>query len=187
MILMHNTATVLEPRFKIFNLFKWLWKCQDNPFAMMSSDVLDLRIYFDRQGLIRLAHGLVTLGDYVYTSEQFKNKFCEQGRRIRIMLERGTNEKNILRYKELVDSITGCKVVAMIKSTGEVIRNDFEGVRFVGLNYEYWHYEKSFSWNLKRLWKNGLMTMRKWSCLNNGKITDEMRKDENVIYEVDFY
>ena len=49
MILMHNTATVLEPTFKIFNLFKWLWKCQDNPFAMMSSDVLDLRIYFDRQ------------------------------------------------------------------------------------------------------------------------------------------
>lgn len=186
MIMLHNTATILEPRYKIFNLFKWLWKCQDNPFAMLSSDLLDLRIYYDKQGLIRFAHGLVTLGDNVYTSEQFKSVFCKQGSRIRIMLERGANEKNIKRYKELVDSITGCKVVATIKSTGESVRNDFEGVSFVGLNYEYWMPEMSFSWNLKMLWKNGLMTIRKWACLENGKITDEMRKDESVIYVVDF-
>lgn len=186
MILMHNTATVLQPRYKVFNLFKWLWKCQDNPFAMVSSDILDLRIYFDSKGMIRFAHGLVTLGDYVYTAEQFKSVFCEQGRRIRIMLERGANEKNIKRYKELVGNITGCKVVATIKCTGEVIRNDFEGVRFFGLNYEYWIHGMSFKWNLKRLWKNGLITMRKWSCRMNSRITDEMRKDENVIYEVDF-
>ena len=61
MILLHNTATLLQPRYRIFNLFKWLWKCQDNPFALDKADIMDFRIYFDRKGMIRFAHGLVTL------------------------------------------------------------------------------------------------------------------------------
>ena len=72
MILLHNTATLLQPRYRIFNLFKWLWKCQDNPFVMNSTYLKDWRIYFGRNGLIRFAHGLVTLGEYAYTTKQFK-------------------------------------------------------------------------------------------------------------------
>lgn len=188
MILLHNTATLLQPRYRIFNLFKWLWKCQDNPFALDKADIMDYRIYFDRKGMIRFAHGLVTLEEYAYTTEQFKSIFCGAYHpKIRIMLERGANETNIQRFKDLVESIDNSLVIATIKKTGEIIRNDFKGVSFIGLNYEYWIHGKSLSWNLKRLWTNGLMTMRKYAKLHNGEITDEMRKDESVIYEVDFY
>ena len=188
MILLHNTATLLQPRYRIFNLFKWLWKCQDNPIALDKADIMDYRIYFDKKGYIRLAHGLVTLGKWVYTTEQFKRKFCGAWHpKIRIMLERGANETNIQRFKDLVESIDNSLVIATIKKTGEIIRNDFKGVSFIGLNYEYWIHGKSLSWNLKRLWSNGLMTMQKYAKLHNGEITDEMRKDESVAYEIDFY
>ena len=103
------------------------------------------------------------------------------------MLERGANDTNISRFKDLVESIDNTLVIATIKKTGEIIRNDFKGVSFIGLNYEYWIHGKSFIWNLKRLWENGLMTMRKYAKLHNGEITDEMRKDESVAYEIDFY
>ena len=188
MILLHNTATLLQPRYCIFNLFKWLWKCQDNPFALDKADIMDFRIYFDRKGMIRFAHGLVTLSKQVYTTEQFKREFCgEYHPKIRIMLERGANETNIQRFKDLVESIDNTLVIATIKKTGEIIRNDFKGVSFIGLNYEYWIHGNSLSWNLKRLWSNGLMTMRKYAKLHNDEITDEMRKDESVVYEIDFY
>ena len=103
------------------------------------------------------------------------------------MLERGANETNISRFKDLVESIDNTLVIATIKKTGEIIRNDFKGDSFIGLNYEYWIHGNSLSWNLKRLWTNGLMTMRKYAKLHNDEITDEMRKDESVAYEIDFY
>lgn len=188
MILLHNTATLLQPRYRIFNLFKWLWKCQDNPFVMNSTYLKDWRIYFDRNGLIRFAHGLVTLGEYAYTTKQFKNRFCGAYHpKIRIMLERGANETNIQRFKDLVESIDNSLVIATIKKTGEVIRNDFYKNSFIGLNYEYYIIGKSFSWNLKRLWKNKFMTLNKYAKLHNLEITDEMIKDKKIIYEVDFY
>ena len=188
MILLHNTATLLQPRYRIFNLFKWLWKCQDNPFAVNKADIMDFRIYFDKKGYIRLAHGLVTLGKWVYTPKQFKRKFCGAYHpKIRIMLERGANETNIQRFKDLVESIDNSLVIATIKKTGEVIRNDFYKNSFIGLNYEYYIIGKSFSWNLKRLWKNKFMTLNKYAKLHNPEITDEMIKDKKTIYEVDFY
>ena len=114
MILLHNTATLLKPKYKIFNLFKWLWKCQNDPLSI--ADFKDWRIYFNKKGYIRLAHGLVTLGKQVYTTEQFKRKFCGVYHpKIRIMLERGTNETNIQRFKDLVESIDNSLVIATIK------------------------------------------------------------------------
>jgi hypothetical protein len=155
---------------------------------MNSTYLKDWRIYFDRKGLIRFAHGLVTLGEYAYTTKQFKNRFCGAYHpKIRIMLERGANETNISRFKDLVESIDNSLVIATIKKTGEVIRNDFYKNSFIGLNYEYYIIGKSFSWNLKRLWKNKFMTLNKYAKLHNPEITGEMIKDKKTIYEVDFY
>ena len=71
---------------------------------------------FDRNGLIRFAHGLVTLGEYAYTTKQFKNRFCGAYHpKIRIMLERGANETNIQRFKDLVESIDNSLVIVTIK------------------------------------------------------------------------
>ena len=41
------------------------------------------------------------------------------------MLEKGANETNISRFKDLVKSIDNSLVIATIKKTGEIIRNDF--------------------------------------------------------------
>ena len=103
------------------------------------------------------------------------------------MLERGANETNIQRFKDLVKSIDNSLVIATIKKTGEIIRNDFQNISFVGLNYEYWIHGKSFIQNLKRLWTNDLMIIKKFANIHNKQITEEMETDQSCIYEADFY
>lgn len=90
-------------------------------------------------------------------------------------------------YKDLVKSIDNSLVIATIKKTGEIIRNDFQNISFIGLNYKYWIHGKSFIWNLKRFWTNDLMTIKKFANIHNKQITEEMEKDQSCVYEVDFY
>lgn len=183
MILIHNTSTILSPKWSIFNLFKWLWKCQDNILSISDDKILDIRIYFNNG--IYLAHGLVTLGKKSYSAQEFIN-YIKNFSKVRIMLERNATIKNVTKFRDLIDKIEGVSVVAVVKKNGQVIRNDFSDKQFIGLNYEYWIHGKSFIWNLKRLWNNGFMTLKKYSNIHNKEITDEMIKDDKIIYEIDF-
>ena len=103
MIASHNTFSYLQPRYKIFNLFKGFWRCQDLDIKeQLSSGVeyLDVRVRYTSNGMVRLCHGLVDYGneynslaelveDCIYnnipTTKSKKNKKIHY----RLILERG--------------------------------------------------------------------------------------------------
>ena len=62
MIASHNTFSYLQPRYKIFNLFKGFWRCQDkNIHEQIASGVeyLDVRVRYTFDCKVRLCHGFV--------------------------------------------------------------------------------------------------------------------------------
>ena len=66
MIASHNTFSYLQPRHKIFNLFKGFWRCQDkNIHEQLSSGVeyLDVRVRYTFDCKVRLCHGFVDYGN----------------------------------------------------------------------------------------------------------------------------
>lgn len=65
MIASHNTFSYLQPRYKIFNLFKGFWRCQDMDIKkQLASGVnyLDVRVRYTFDFKVRLCHGFVDFG-----------------------------------------------------------------------------------------------------------------------------
>ena len=65
MIASHNTFSYLQPRYKIFNLFKGFWRCQDIDIKeQLASGVeyLDVRVRYTFDCKVRLCHGFVDYG-----------------------------------------------------------------------------------------------------------------------------
>lgn len=90
----HNTMTYLKPKYWIFNLFSFIWKCQNkNIFKQYSStQVFDLRITFD-DNVPCFAHGIVKLkGASVIGILEALNNLgnCK----VRIILEESKYNKN---------------------------------------------------------------------------------------------
>lgn len=62
MIASHNTFSYLQPRHKIFNLFKGFWRCQDKDiYRQLANGVeyLDIRVRYTFDCKVRLCHGFV--------------------------------------------------------------------------------------------------------------------------------
>ena len=102
MIASHNTFSYLPPRYKIFNLFKGFWRCQDLDIKeQLSSGVeyLDVRVRYTFDGKVRLCHGFADYGkEYDSLAELveeciYKNipttKSKKKKIHYRIILERG--------------------------------------------------------------------------------------------------
>ena len=102
MIASHNTFSYLQPRYKIFNLFKGFWRCQDlNINEQISSGVeyLDVRVRYTFDCKVRLCHGFVDFGkeydslaelveDCIYNNIP-KTKSKKKKIHYRLILERG--------------------------------------------------------------------------------------------------
>lgn len=102
MIASHNTFSYLQPRYKIFNLFKGFWRCQDLDIKEQLAngvEYLDVRVRYTFDGKVRLCHGLVDYGkEYDSLAELveeciYKNVPATKSKKkkihYRIILERG--------------------------------------------------------------------------------------------------
>lgn len=178
MLATHNTMTYLDPQFKIFNLCKWLWKCQDNSEALTKVDYVDLRIRKTKNYYV-FCHGYVDL-DYKFTNIvtlinwiNLNTKLC------RVIIERGDiNDEDIRLLK------SSNKIHQIIIKKGWKILYTGCIVNLVCKNYEYWEKEISFKENLKKIKERGIYTIKSYAKKYNSSV-DINSKD--TYYMIDYY
>lgn len=187
MIATHNTMTYLRACNPLFNLFSFLWRCQNRSLAKQKQDGVG---YFDircrlYQNEWKLAHGLVVL------DANLEDVLPKVGKKkpFRLILEKGDDLTEYL-FGALVERIKRYYPnlhYAVVKQGWKVLYENpsitFEGgedrsyVPFHSDGFkwkELWQFLKHFSWP-KRYAKQ------------HNQWTDEEKKDKKNLYWLDFY
>ena len=180
MIGTHNSLTSYKPRFKIMNLFKWLWRCQDMSFEEQLEVVeyFDIRVRFDKSGKLQFCHGLVDL-DVPYSLYDILDEINGLGK-CRIVLERG-NCPDFLKYvtslypfyKDVVDII-------VIKKGWNILYGN--PIPCKDYTYIPFYSNRSFWDNLKNL---RISTIKQWARKHNPNINDNIFMDK-IIHFMDY-
>ena len=156
MIASHNTFSYLQPRYKIFNLFKGFWRCQDLDIEeQLASGVeyLDVRVRYTSEGMVRLCHGLVDYGkeydslaelveDCIYNNipkTKSKNKI-----HYRLILERGNkfsfkSDTDKIRWMEKVHNINAVLDWVVVKKGWKTYFQNFGNVTIVDECFKNWN------------------------------------------------
>ena len=158
MIASHNTFSYLQPRYKIFNLFKGFWRCQDLDIKeQLSSGVeyLDVRVRYTSNGMVRLCHGLVDYGneynslaelveDCIYnnipTTKSKKNKKIHY----RIILERGNrfsfeSDTDEIMVNQIKDNPNAVLDWVVIKKGWKTYYQNFGKLTIVDVCFKKWN------------------------------------------------
>lgn len=196
MIGSHNTFTYLSPINKFFNLFKWLWRCQDKTSReQYTSGVkyFDIRIAPSSRGYF-VAHGLVDLNikfrsfsDLIVSLKKYyPNAKC------RIILERGntketatfiTHVANLLASNYFYPIIEEYVHQIIIKDGWKIIYDNSKmKLEIKDYSYVPRQSDKSFWYNLIHFKFDTI----KHHSKSNPTITKEMIEDKNVVYFMDY-
>jgi len=178
MLATHNTMTYLEPRFKVFNICKWLWKCQDDSAALTKADYVDLRIR-KTKGKYVFCHGLVDL-DYEFNSIVTLLNWINRNTTLcRVIIERGKISDEDIRILNISNKVH----LIVIKKGWKIVCKNYI-LNIVPKNYEYWEKEISFKENVKKIKERGIYTIKSYARKYN-KSVDINSKD--TYYMIDYY
>lgn len=156
MIASHNTFSYLQPRHKIFNLFKGFWRCQDLDIKEQLAngvEYLDVRVRYTFDGKVRLCHGFVDYGkeydslaelveDCIYNNipkTKSKNKI-----HYRLILERGNkfsfkSDTDKIRWMEKVHNINAVLDWVVVKKGWKTYFQNFGNVTIVDECFKNWN------------------------------------------------
>ena len=157
MIASHNTFSYLQPRHKIFNLFKGFWRCQDlNINEQISSGVeyLDVRVRYTSEGMVRLCHGLVDYGKEYDSLEElvedliYKNipttKLKKKKIHYRLILERGNrfsfeSDTDEIVENQIKDNSKAVLDWVVIKKGWKIYYQNFGKLTIVDVCFKKWN------------------------------------------------
>lgn len=178
MIGTHDSLTFNSPKYKIFNLFKFLWRTQNKSIEeQIKSGVtyFDIRVRRDKN-VWRACHGLVDFNATFNKLDELLFYFAPYD--VRLILERGSKEDEEL----FIQQIKRLNIMyfnlnfAAIKKGWKVLVNDTKEL----IDYTFLPFlsDLSFWQNIKRgKWKS---TIKKWAKSHNPKITEDLIKDDKV-------
>lgn len=179
MIGTHNSFTYLRAKNKIFELFSFLWRTQVKSIAQQKEigvTYFDIRVRRDGN-VWRVCHGLVDFNKTFKFIEEIISTFNPY--RVRILLEKGNYNDEILFIKEL-DKCLDCPNLSFagIKRGWVVIINRDPIIK----DYTYipWLSNLSFWDNIKR--GNFFSTIKRWARKHNPVINDILKKDSTVYF-----
>lgn len=191
MIAVHNTFTFFEPRYKFFNLCKWLWRCQDWIY-WLNVAMLDIRVRKDKKGRIWFCHGIVDL-DKPFIDEQNFIKDIEEWLvavpMCRIINERGNNDGTwLLDIYFQLDKKIQKKIMQIInkKDWSYILSTPCSWEKDVDCFQKYWNPRNTIWQNMKHLVYSicHRLTLKKYARLHPE--TQEQIDDETTMYWHDF-
>ena len=157
MIASHNTFSYLQPRYKIFNLFKGFWRCQDkNIHEQIASGVeyLDVRVRYTFDCKVRLCHGFVDY-DKEYDSlaelvEEciYKNVPATKSKKkkihYRLILERGNrfsfeSDTDEIMVNQIKDNLNAVLDWVVIKKGWKTYYQNFGKLTIVDVCFKKWN------------------------------------------------
>lgn len=182
MIAAHDSFTCYEPKHKIFNLCKWLWKCQytTNDINKLDAEYIDVRVRYDKKRKKYITcHGFVDL-KYEFNSIKDIFNFFElhPGR---LVIERGNTDIPI---KEFMDNfrLTNLSEFIIKKGWKNLYRSGIcNRYKHKTMYHQYWLSNLSFIENIKRIFKYKC-TIKSYSLIVN----DFVKKEPNVITFIDY-
>lgn len=183
MIGTHNSYTYLNPRYKIFKLFSFMWRTQNKAICKQRNlgvTYFDIRIRRDK-GLWRVCHGIVDFNVTFQNIRDILNQFSTD--KVRILLERGNSQDKeifINEAKEVQDD--ECVSFIGIKKDWIIIVN--RDPRIQDFCYVPWVSNLSFWQNIKRF--NFLHTIKGWARKYNIPISNKLIKNKSIVYFMDY-
>lgn len=195
MIGSHNTFTYLSPVNKFYNLFKWLWRCQDycpDIQYLYGVKYFDIRVYQEDDFSWRVAHGKVNLTksfkaivDIIeMLRKQYPNAIC------RIILEKGDYIEFSKQVTALIASNDYFPILQQYVHQVIIKKNWICFFNNTSMNLEVKDYTytpilsgKSFWYNLTHFKFN---TIKHYAKKHNPKITKEMIEDKHTVYFMDY-
>ena len=156
MIASHNTFSYLQPRYKIFNIFKVFWRCQElniNEQLDNGVEYLDVRVRYTFDGKVRLCHGIVDYGnEYDSLAELVENciynnipKTKSKNKiHYRLILERGNkfsfkSDTDKIRWMEKVHNINAVLDWVVVKKGWKTYFQNFGNVTIVDECFKNWN------------------------------------------------
>lgn len=157
MIASHNTFSYLQPRHRIFNLFKGFWRCQDkNIKEQLASGVeyLDVRVRYTFECKVRLCHGFVDYGkEYNSLAELideliYKNVPATKSKKkkihYRLILERGNrfsfeSDTDKIRWMEKIHNYNAVLDWVVIKKGWKTYYQNFGKLTIVDVCFKKWN------------------------------------------------
>lgn len=157
MIASHNTFSYLQPRHKIFNLFKGFWRCQDkniNEQIASGVEYLDVRVRYTSEGMVRLCHGFVDYGNeyadlgaliyyYIWRNTSTK-KHPKKKIHYRLILERGNrfsfeSDTDKIRWMEKIHNFNAVLDWVIIKKGWKTYYQNFGKLTIVDVCFKKWN------------------------------------------------
>lgn len=183
MIGTHNSYTFLPARKKLFEWFSFLWRTQVKSIAQQKEigvTYFDVRVRRDGN-VWRGCHGLVDFNKTFKSIEEIISTFNPY--RVRILLEKGNYNDEILFIKEL-DKCLDCPNLSFscIKRGWKVIIDRDPVIK--DYTYTPWLSNLSFWENIKR--GNFFPTIKRWARKHNPVINDTLKKDSTNVYFMDY-
>jgi hypothetical protein len=182
MIAAHNSFTCYEPKNKLFNLVKWLWKCQytTNDIDKLNVNYFDVRVRYDEKTNTYITcHGLVDLNYSFNTMNDIFNFF--ENHQGRLIIERGDTEIPELQFKRNF-RVTNLEKFIIKKDWKVVyINENYKQVTWEDLTYQYWQPKLSIIENIKRLFAHRC-TIKSYALL----IKQFIKNKSNVITFIDY-
>lgn len=177
----HDSYTFLKARYKVFELFSFMWRTQTKSILQQKQNgtrYFDIRIRRNNNKW-RVCHGLVDFNLTYSTIKDIVDAF--NGYNIRIILERGNGRELFIRELEDYKSTNSPIKFACIKKNWEIIiDNDLPLFDFT---YIPWYSNLSFIENIKRF--NFLNTIKRWANKHNPIITADIIHSDDKIYFID--
>lgn len=191
MIASHNTYTCFRPRYKFFNLFKWLWKCQDWEYDGTDVTMIDIRVRKDKRGRIWYCHGIVDLYKPFIDEQSFIEDIAEWlvlFPMCRIINEQGGDGLWLLDIYNQLDKDTQRKIVQIInkKDWSYILAKSCPWEKDVDCFQKYRNPKNNIWQNIKHLAYSichGL-TLKKYARLH--PVTQEQIDDKTTMYWHDF-
>lgn len=199
MIGTHNSFTYLECTNSLYNAFGCYWRCQEISIKEqydMGVRVFDIRVSYTHEngklwwqvghGFAKVKQKFVNLENIcVYFKTQYKGSY------VRIMLEDGADDENVLNQfktqsKKIVNKYSNMIWTIYIKRPWECL---YECNKFTVQEYccylFNWDVDASLSQNIKNF-SFEASSIKKWARNHNPEITEEMIVDPNKIYFMDY-
>lgn len=182
MIAAHDSFTCYKSKNKLFNLVKFLWKCQPttNDITKLNADYFDVRVrYNNRTGEYVTCHGLVDLNYSFKTMDDIFNFFeLHPGR---LVIERGDIHIPIHEFKTKFRT-TNLQEFVIKENWSVLYRNkQYNSYKHKTAYHQYWKDNLSFIDNIKRIFKYKC-TLKSYALIVN----DFIKSEPNVITFIDY-
>ncbi len=186
MIGTHDSFTYLHPRRWWFIPFAFIWRTQKKDLQCQNAcgvNYIDVRVRRTDSGW-RLCHGLVDFDMEFDSLRKLLNAY--QDYQVRLILERGSSFEFETIAPRLSEDFPNLSFMGVKRGWKVLVNRD---MRLVDYTFKPWLSGVSFMDNVKRLLRMILehepMTIYSWSRKYNGQVTDDMKKDPDIIYFMD--